>query len=45
MIAAVAVPAAHVLAKQPDQVAQLTQAFLLYAPGVAGFAVVANCRG
>ena len=39
VIAAVAVPAAHVLAKQPDQVTQLTQAFLLYAPGVAGFAL------
>ena len=40
VIAAVAVPAAHVLAKQPDQVTQLTQAFLLYAPGVAGFSLV-----
>ncbi|HEY5399480.1 MAG TPA: lipid II flippase MurJ [Trebonia sp.] len=40
VIAAVAVPAAHVLAKQPDQVTQLTQAFLLYAPGVAGFALI-----
>ena len=40
VIAAVAVPAAHVLAKQPDQVTQLTEAFLLYAPGVAGFSLV-----
>jgi putative peptidoglycan lipid II flippase len=40
VIAAVAVPAAHVLARQPDQVTQLTQAFLLYAPGVAGFALI-----
>ena len=40
VIAAVALPAAHVLARQPDQVAQLTQAFLLYAPGVAGFALI-----
>ena len=36
VIAAVAVPAAHVLARQPDQVTQLSLAFLLYAPGVAG---------
>jgi putative peptidoglycan lipid II flippase len=40
VIAAVALPAAHILARQPDQVTQLTQAFLLYAPGVAGFALV-----
>src|SRR6202020_1791776 len=40
MIAAVAVPAAHILARQPDQVTQLTEAFLLYAPGVAGFSLV-----
>src|SRR6204780_2099191 len=42
VIAAVAVPAAHVLAKQPDQVTQLTQAFVLYAPGVAGFALITS---
>jgi putative peptidoglycan lipid II flippase len=40
MIAAVAIPAAHILAKQPDQVTQLIQAFLLLAPGVAGYAVI-----
>jgi putative peptidoglycan lipid II flippase len=40
VIAAVAVPAAHVLARQPDQVTQLSLAFLLYAPGVAGFALI-----
>jgi putative peptidoglycan lipid II flippase len=40
VIAAVAVPAAHVLARQPDQVSQLSLAFLLYAPGVAGFALI-----
>ena len=40
VIAAVAVPAAHVLARQPDQVTQLAQSFLLYAPGVAGFALI-----
>jgi putative peptidoglycan lipid II flippase len=42
VIVAIAVPAAHVLAKQPDQVSQLTWGFLLYAPGVAGAAVIAN---
>jgi putative peptidoglycan lipid II flippase len=42
VIAAIAVPAAHVLAKQPDQVSQLVWAFLLFAPGIAGVAVIAN---
>jgi putative peptidoglycan lipid II flippase len=42
VIAAIAVPAAHVLAKQPDQVSQLIEAFLLFAPGIAGTAVLAN---
>jgi len=42
VIAAIAIPAAHVLAKQPDQVSQLTEAFLLFAPGIAGVAVIAN---
>src|SRR6516162_7106807 len=42
VIAAIAVPAAHVLAKEPDQVSQLIQAFLLFAPGIAGTAVIAN---
>jgi putative peptidoglycan lipid II flippase len=42
VIVAVCVPAAHVLAKQPDQVTQLIQAFLLAAPGVVGFAVIVN---
>ena len=42
VIAAIAIPAAHVLAKQPDQVPQLIQAFLLFAPGIAGTAVIAN---
>jgi putative peptidoglycan lipid II flippase len=41
-IAAIAVPAAHVLAKQSDQVSQLIGAFVLFAPGIAGAAVVAN---
>jgi putative peptidoglycan lipid II flippase len=39
---AVALPAAHVLTQKPDQVAPLAQSFLLFAPGVAGFAVVTN---
>jgi putative peptidoglycan lipid II flippase len=39
---AVTVPAAHVLTQKPDQVAPLAQSFLLFAPGVAGFAVVTN---
>jgi putative peptidoglycan lipid II flippase len=42
VIAAIAVPAAHVLAKQPDQVPQLIWAFALFAPGIAGTAVIAN---
>jgi hypothetical protein len=42
VIAAIAVPAAHVLAKQPDQVPQLIEAFVLFAPGIAGVAVIAN---
>jgi len=42
VLVAIAVPAAHVLAKQPDQVPQLIQAFVLFAPGIAGTAVIAN---
>jgi putative peptidoglycan lipid II flippase len=42
VIAAVAVPAAHVLARQPDQVPELVEAFALFAPGIAGVAVIAN---
>jgi putative peptidoglycan lipid II flippase len=42
VIAAVTVPAAHVLAKEPDQVNELIWAFALFAPGVAGSAVVGN---
>jgi putative peptidoglycan lipid II flippase len=42
LIAAIAVPAAHVLARQPDQVPQLIQAFALFAPGCAGTVVIAN---
>jgi putative peptidoglycan lipid II flippase len=39
---AVTVPAAHVLTQHHDQVGPLALSFLLYAPGVAGFAVVTN---
>src|SRR5439155_21523464 len=42
VIAAVAVPAAHVLASQPDQIPELIEAFALFAPGVAGLAVISN---
>jgi putative peptidoglycan lipid II flippase len=42
VIAAIAIPAAHVLAKQPDQVGQLIWAFVLFAPGIAGVAVITN---
>jgi len=42
VIAAIAIPAGHVLATQPDQVSQLIQAFALFAPGIAGTAVIAN---
>jgi putative peptidoglycan lipid II flippase len=39
---AVTLPAAHVLTQQRGQIAPLAESFLLYAPGVAGFAVVTN---
>jgi putative peptidoglycan lipid II flippase len=42
VLAAVAVPGAHVLVRHPGQVTELAQAFALFAPGVAGIAVVAN---
>ena len=42
VIAAIAVPAARVLAEQPSQVPELVMAFVLFAPGVAGAAVVVN---
>ena len=40
--AAVAVPAAHVLAQQSGQVSQLIQGFVLFAPGLVGMGVIAN---
>ena len=42
VIAAVALPAAHVLARQSDQVPELVEAFALFAPGLAGLAVISN---
>jgi putative peptidoglycan lipid II flippase len=42
VIAAVTIPAAHILVNQPAQVTQLIQAFLLMAPGVVGLALIAN---
>jgi putative peptidoglycan lipid II flippase len=42
LVGAIAVPAAHVLAKQADQVSQLIWVFVLFAPGIVGTAVVAN---
>jgi putative peptidoglycan lipid II flippase len=42
VIAAIAIPAAHVLAKQHDQISPLTWSFILFAPGIAGVAVIAN---
>jgi putative peptidoglycan lipid II flippase len=45
LIAAIAIPAARVLAKQPDQVSQLRLAFILLALGIPGIAVITNlCR-
>jgi putative peptidoglycan lipid II flippase len=42
VIAAVAIPAAHVLAKEPAQVTQLIWGFVLFAPGLLGVGVIAN---
>jgi putative peptidoglycan lipid II flippase len=42
VIAAIAVPAAHVLARQPDQIPQLIQSFVMFAPGLAAIGVIAN---
>jgi putative peptidoglycan lipid II flippase len=42
LIAAIAVPAAHVLAQQPGQVPELVEGFALLAPGIAGTVVAAN---
>jgi putative peptidoglycan lipid II flippase len=42
VIVAIAVPFAHILAKQPDQVPQLIQGFVLMAPGLAGIGVITS---
>ena len=42
VIAAIAIPTAHVLAKQPMQVPQLIEGFFLFAPGIAGIALISN---
>jgi putative peptidoglycan lipid II flippase len=42
VIVAIAVPAAHVLARQPDQVTQLIEGFVLMAPGLAAVGVITN---
>jgi putative peptidoglycan lipid II flippase len=42
VIAAIAVPAAHVLVRQPDQVSELILGFAMFAPGLAGIGVIAN---
>jgi putative peptidoglycan lipid II flippase len=42
VIAAISLPAAHVLAKQPGQVSQLVLTFAMFAPALAGTAVVAH---
>src|SRR5215472_1826945 len=42
VIAAVTVPAAHVLAKDPGQVTQLIWGFALFAPALVGVGIVAN---
>jgi putative peptidoglycan lipid II flippase len=42
VIMAIAVPAAHVLARQPDQVPELVEGFVLYAPGLLAMGLIAN---
>ena len=42
ILAAIAVPAADVLAHQHDQIPQLTLGFAMFAPGLAGAGIVAN---
>ncbi len=42
IMVAVAVPAAHVLVKNQNQVTQLIEGFLLFAPGVSGYGLVTN---
>jgi putative peptidoglycan lipid II flippase len=42
LVAAISLPAAHVLAKQSGQVPQLALAFVMFAPGLVGIGVVSN---
>jgi putative peptidoglycan lipid II flippase len=42
LLLAVAVPAAHVLARSPGQVTQLIEGFALFAPGLIGMGIVAS---
>jgi putative peptidoglycan lipid II flippase len=42
VLAAITVPAAHVLAKQPGQVTELILGFALFAPGLIGMGLIAN---
>jgi putative peptidoglycan lipid II flippase len=42
VVGAIAVPAAHVFAKQPDQVSQLILGFAMFAPGLLGSGLIAN---
>jgi putative peptidoglycan lipid II flippase len=42
VLAAVTVPAAHVLARQPGQVPELIGGFALFAPGLIGMGLIAN---
>jgi putative peptidoglycan lipid II flippase len=42
VIGAITIPAAHVLAKQPDQVSELVWGFALVAPSLAANGVIAN---
>jgi len=42
VVAAISLPAAHVLAKQPSQVPQLILTFIMLAPGLVGLGVIAN---
>jgi putative peptidoglycan lipid II flippase len=42
VLAAIAVPAAHVMTRQPDQVPELMLGFVMFAPGLVGAGVIAN---
>jgi putative peptidoglycan lipid II flippase len=42
VLAAITVPAAHVLAQQPGQVPELILGFALFAPGLIGMGLIAN---